>query len=907
MDFNTFVNENFWELKQIDLENSNFLLNGTNNFMLPTSRRKLMRLLKSGFNKTYADKEYLGWKQFFQIPYDTMADQVKRIICDLKKDFIIIAPKVNTTKRIGRGIYDNKHMTALAVLPCDLRNYLTHDTMIDFDMKNAHPTIMLKICEKMGLEEHEYRSIKYYVENRDAVIREGIKKHYAFNDEEIDRMNKDEYSTYKDAIKTLIIRIGYGGSYQYWCKTEGFKYEPVEAIKKYGYEMKEITEKYIIPHNEEYYAKLDTDYKRACSNKKEKYDKDKTRRTICSNFLQHYECLITTTIMSMLIQQNKISNNKISYEYDGFEVTIADATEHNITAPYITDKCKELTGFDLLWEVKPKTDTLTPQIEMLEKEQTAEIDIPEEYRRDFNSTYFKELKNQGYESQKKYFEHFVKFAERPQPLWYVIEELERVNKEGKPYFVRSITHFDEAQLRKLYGRYSTNDVDRNGNEKKFLDKYLDDEDRAVFKQLSFTPYNAKKDPITNTNYLNTFMGYNKIVFEEVNDQRADEDIVKPFITMATEVCGGQKGFETFINLMAFKIKYPTKQLPYAVILQSLQGEGKNLMLDCFGRVIGREHYLSTSNIDDIMGTHAEGLYHKLIVNLNEMDFKSTKGLNNRFKSIITEDTITFNPKNVRPFETENYAFVIITSNEGLPIMLDITTGERRWFIMEGTGVNIKKYTKEQWGKLATYFSKPRFTQALYNYLMNIDCENYNFLQAKRENANSRAYKKIASYSVPMEFQFLRDYIQYNAFECDRELFLDEEEKVEMNKYFFGFNEDYPSVDYDKLDSFKQEVHIKFESMRKTFNDWAKHNQWRQVAEERNSKAFKNKIANGLRLKCMKTDTLNSKAGIFVFEPRQLVREMYERNCIDLVGDEEWLVDNQENVVVESGEFELMDI
>jgi hypothetical protein len=908
MNFKDYINQNLWKLRPISLESEehkHFLWRKENNYYIPVDLKRIIRFLKSNFDICYSDKEFLRWREDFKIPYETMREQILQLRKNMKTGGIFFNPTVNSKTGIGRAVFNKKNMYAPACLSKDLRSYLFKDRLVDYDLVNAHSSIMLSICESMCIDETEYCAIKNYVENREEIIKKAIINHFGYKREEINNMNKYEYDNLRDNIKNLIIKIGYGASYKKWCHDEGLQENLVYEIQQYGLQMKTLTTEYIIPNNQDYYKKLNSDYTRNCTINNITPDYNKTHRTIASNFLQHYEMLITTSVMSLLIQQKKINPNLNSYEFDGFEVEAIDSKKFD--CEYLNKKTYDITGFERLsWSVKTKIDTITPKLEICEEQKTRNINIPEEYSSYLDIEYFKQLKTSGgYYQQKKYFEYFVKFAERPQPLFYIIEELSIMNSRlNEPVKIRKINHFEEHQLKKLYGRFETDEVNSHGKPIKFLDKYLDDEDRKTYKSLSFTPYNSKYNPIQDEQYLNTFMGYNKIVFEgEKYDLSTRKKYIKPFKTMAIEVCGNEDNYNIFMNLMAQKIKYPTHKKPYAIILQSNQGEGKNLMLDCFGYVINKEHYLTTSNIQDVIGTHAEGLFHKILANLNEMDLNQTKNTENRLKSLISEDTITFNPKNVRPYEIENYAFVVLTTNGAVPILLDIISGERRWFIFEGSGKNIDRYNKKlsngetKWSKLATYFKTKEFIKALYEELNATECETFDFVKAKRDNAKSSAYKKVASYSIPMELQFLNDFIQFNAF-------LHYKHEPYQNSSFNGWD-NYPTIEFYEFECFNQDIKIKIDDLRRAFNSWASYNNWKTVAEERNSKAFKNKFISGLKLKCINTSTLTNNCRVFTFNPRELMIELYHKKAIDLQGDEVWLKTDINHIISQDNDdFDL---
>ena len=74
----------------------------------------------------------------------------------------------------GRFFANGDRSTGLALqrLWTKVRSVLTREFTVDLDMKNAHPTILLAICETQFAHEEFWQSLKHYVESRDAVINE---------------------------------------------------------------------------------------------------------------------------------------------------------------------------------------------------------------------------------------------------------------------------------------------------------------------------------------------------------------------------------------------------------------------------------------------------------------------------------------------------------------------------------------------------------------------------------------------------------------------------------------------------------------------------------------------------------------------------------------------------------------
>jgi hypothetical protein len=110
------------------------------------------------------------------------------------------------------------HGLGLQAFPKDVRNALAEGLYWDIDMVNAHPTILVQLCEQMGWS---CEGLKHYVHNREQVIND-ITTHYG--------------CSHADA-KNLMIRLLFLGSPEAWvgasvCElsTEHMPY--IEGVKR---------------------------------------------------------------------------------------------------------------------------------------------------------------------------------------------------------------------------------------------------------------------------------------------------------------------------------------------------------------------------------------------------------------------------------------------------------------------------------------------------------------------------------------------------------------------------------------------------------------------------------------------------------------------------------------------------
>ena len=162
-----------------------------------------------------------------------------------------------------------------------------------------------------------------------------------------------------------------------------------------------------------------------------------------------------------------------------------------------------------------------------------------------------------------------------------------------------------------------------GNIISFWDKWSADPKQKIFRKYDFIPYNI--NPPEEKDIYNLFMGMNEDIYGTIQEDKVkQEKLIKPFIDLVQELCGGVKeDGNYFLKFIANIFQEPTKRPPIAILIKGKQGTGKNVILDCIGRMIGEDHYITSSKPSDFFSDHAEGAYRKLLVNVNEAESKDT--------------------------------------------------------------------------------------------------------------------------------------------------------------------------------------------------------------------------------------------------------------------------------------------
>jgi hypothetical protein len=324
--------------------------------------------------------------------------------------------------------------------------------------------------------------------------------------------------------------------------------------------------------------------------------------------------------------------------------------------------------------------------------------------------------------------------------------------------------------------------------------------------------------------------------------------MKPFNDLGIELCNGNKiYFDYFMKFFAHMIQKPYEKIPISFIIKGKQGTGKNVFLNCIGNLLDKKNYISSCKPSDFFGEYAEGFYHKLLVNINECEGKDTFDFEGKLKSFISEETITMNPKHLRPTVIKNFARLIIFTNKSTPIPIDIKSKDRRYVVYQTTDTYLDyKYSSLFWKRLIDHFNKPEFLACLYNFLNNLDISNWDF---KKERPITKAYIDMCKSFIPIESIFF-------------EYFID-------NKLYNNYSKKLT------IDNYNSQISIKGNDLYNFYTKWANENHYNKEFQP-NPRSFYSKLIE------LEFPFINKKVdGLFMlyFVPNVLYNYLSSRNWL----------------------------
>jgi hypothetical protein len=100
-----------------------------------------------------------------------------------------------------------------------------------------------------------------------------------------------------------------------------------------------------------------------------------------------------------------------------------------------------------------------------------------------------------------------------------------------------------------------------------------------------------------------------------------------------------------------------------VIRSTQQGVGKSSFAQLLALMVGRHAHIITNPQADLLGTFNAGLEHKVLIDIEELNGREARAAADHLKNLITSPRLQINQKNEAVRTIDNYARVIITSND----------------------------------------------------------------------------------------------------------------------------------------------------------------------------------------------------------------------------------------------------
>ena len=621
-----------------------------------------------------------------------------------------------------------KNSISLGSCGREIRGTLTKGTYIDIDIENCHPVLIHYFLNKFSFPCKTYSK---YINDRDSYI----------------NIIKKNYNCSREEAKKFFIIAGYGGSYNKWYNTlgedsviTGVSQEPL--WNSFQNEAKLLADKFIDKNQKKYNEWLDAS--------KKDYNQN---FGFLSIMLQNYECEILNAMYIFFMDEGLIVNNNCVLCHDGIMLNVRYIKKGVLKR--LEKHILDSYGYDLNIIDKP----LEHLLDKMKDEELVAEGSP------MDMDYLIGLKT--YKQKKEYFERYV--AKIIKTGEFIELDITVGNGGFKTY---THTTKKESTLIHSYKHllahtlFNEDEVDfKKQAPKPFINKWLFDSDMRTYMDQDWVPYNGVYKQ-SNKRIFNLFTGYSTVIASPLPDNH--EKIIKPFMDVLLELCEGTPAnLDFLLHFLAHIIQKPAEKLRQSIIFQSKQGAGKDTMILAMGKILGTHMVNSESNTENLCGKHATGLVKKLLVAFNESEARKSFEFEGIIKSLITEEKLTVNPKNLQPYDIDNRARLFVFSNKSNPIKFDGASIDRRFSAFKSTS----KFTTGRsgfWKKLYVVMNHPKFARSLYQKLNNIDLKDYDFSK-ERLNVLTDTYRDMMRKQLPPVVEFMIDYVEKYQILYDEEI------------------------------------------------------------------------------------------------------------------------------------------
>lgn len=371
--------------------------------------------------------------------------------------------------------------------------------------------------------------------------------------------------------------------------------------------------------------------------------------------------------------------------------------------------------------------------------------------------YYKKAFAKTYKEQKLLFEQEVCKLNNPVSFHRFKRDVFNIDLNPEPLQI-----LQKKDLTIIYENwfYMAQETQKDGSKvwkkKKFLQKWLEDEENQCYEALIFVPYHLN-GPEAKL-YKNMYTGF-RAERIELQDQDIDYTKLDPILYHMKEVlCNGDDHqFQYLVQWIAQIIQNPIKKPQVALTFYSAKhGTGKNIFTNFLsGGIFGlHDLAMSTNNAENRIFTR----FNSAIANKLLLIIEEAKGDLHRFiedmKNLITEPTIEIEKKNVNSKTTNLYVNVIFnTNNENL---MGIDNEDRRNCIFEVSDKH--KGDVKYFDDLYKVLKDDKICALFYKYMkeeVKIKIKNFQI-----ERPISDLYRKIQKLNAP-------NYVRYLSYTLDQ--------------------------------------------------------------------------------------------------------------------------------------------
>lgn len=297
-------------------------------------------------------------------------------------------------------------------------------------------------------------------------------------------------------------------------------------------------------------------------------------------------------------------------------------------------------------------------------------------------------------------------------------------------------------------------LENNFKPKAFVVQWMRDDEARIYSDIQ-TIAPDRHGTIVPEDILNTWPGFRSETLPRVPDDQVDS-LVQPILDHIRMMVVEPAYVDYFVAWLAQIVQDPSTPTRVAILLKGLQGVGKNIVLDFFGKkVLGTGTSFQCANAAaDLFGTHSVALQNRVFVIIDEVSSAAINPLMSRLKNIITAHVHHVNPKNLTAYDYTNLSNIIATTNDENSIRLE--PNERRFVVFDCSAS--KMGDEPYFRSLAAHLARDDVAIAFFQYLYDrVDVTPYTPFQTHRPKTD--AYIMMQQRQLPLLTRFISKYMK----------------------------------------------------------------------------------------------------------------------------------------------------
>lgn len=271
-------------------------------------------------------------------------------------------------------------------------------------------------------------------------------------------------------------------------------------------------------------------------------------------------------------------------------------------------------------------------------------------------------------------------------------------------------------------------------------------ERKTFEDIVFLPNNHTfRKPGVNrvmqsAREYNLFQGY---IYNPKTKGKCDK-----ILNHIKEVwCSGiEEEYTYVVSWLAHMFQHPEKLSQTALVLQSVPGAGKGIIIEnCIVKPLGI-HAMTTSRTEDLVGKFNLHLSMNIFFFANEMEYTAQNSVKSMMKTLVETDTRNIEAKGVNKKQTRNCTSLIIATNGEWALNLDHDDRRYVYLTVSSKYVGNVAYFTDLFDEISNGGK-----DAFIKYLLNYDIRKYDYTKIPNRVQRQRVADFLRSAHPSVKF------------------------------------------------------------------------------------------------------------------------------------------------------------